>query len=267
MKTAAIVQSLDRGLELLEAVAAAPQGLSLGELAEFLEVSQPAAFNLAGTLVHRGYLVKTAKPVRYKLGRAVMDLTRSFLQSDRQEERAAALVELAGRLDLGRGGLVLGEVIAGSFIFTLRVEGVRPQSAQRTMQRLPTPYHMATPLCMMAFMDADARSQVEAVYPFHELGRAFWSSEAELEAYLAKAREQGYVRLERDGPFRMAAPIFDADGHLSAALGVNLGNNETQPPEALDILLAGIRETAKNLSENGKSEMGMRNAGGRKASA
>jgi DNA-binding IclR family transcriptional regulator len=100
----------------------------------------------------------------------------------------------------------------------------------------------------MAFMDADARSQVEAIYPFHELGRAFWESEVELETYLAQARDQGYVRLERSGPFRVAAPIFDAAGHISAALGLNLGNNEIQSPQALDALLAGVRETAKQLS-------------------
>ena len=250
MKTASLVQSLDRGLELLEAVAANAQGLSLVELAEFLEVSQPAAFNLAGTLVHRGYLVKTAKPVRYKLGRAVMDLTRAYLNSGSEAGRGEALLALAAKLELGRGGLVLGEVLAGSFIFSMRVEGSRPGNLQRLMQRLPTPYHMATPLCLMAFMDADARAQVEETYPFHELGRAFWPSEAELETYLAKVREQGYVQLERGGPFRVAAPIFDAAGHISAGLGLNRGSGESPTPAEMAALVQGVRETAQLLSRH-----------------
>jgi DNA-binding IclR family transcriptional regulator len=250
MKTASLVQSLDRGLELLEAVAAQPQGLTLAEMAEFLEVSQPAAFNLAGTLVHRGYLVKTSKPVRYRLGRAVLDLTQRFLAAGHEEERGEAMLELASRLDLGRGGVVLGEMLGGSFIFSMRVEGQRPGVLQRVTQRLPTPYHMATPLCLMAFMDADARALVEEAYPFHELGRGFWQDETELEAFLARVREQGYLHLDRGGPFRAAAPIFDAAGNLSAGLGMNRRENEVVSPADKDALLNGLRETAARLSSH-----------------
>jgi IclR family pca regulon transcriptional regulator len=251
MKTAAIVQSLDRGLELLEAVAAHPPGLSLAEIAEFLEVSQPSAFNLAATLVNRGYLEKTAKPVRYRLGRAVMALTRSYLASTGGgPEREEVLRELARTLNLGKGGLVICELMAGSFIFTLRAGHPGELPLQRTMQRLPAPYHMATPLCLMAFLDPDTRLLVEEVYPFHELGRGFWSGEAELRAYLAQVRREGYVHLERDGPFRVAAPIFDAAGNIAAGLGLSRPRHEELGAAERRGLLEAVREAARRLSRN-----------------
>lgn len=249
MKATTLVQSLDRGLEMLEAVAASPAGLSLGELAEFLEVSQPSAFNLAATLVNRGYLEKSAKPVRYRLGRAVLALTRSYLAAGGgQERREEVLRELARGLDLGSGGFVIGEVVAGSFLFTMRAGFAGELSLQRTMQRVPTPYHMATPLCLMAFMDPEARVLVESVYPFHEYGQGFWSGEAEMRTYLRQVREEGFVRLDRGGPYRVAAPIFDAAGNLAAGLGANYSGVEPASPELKDAILQAVREAAKRLS-------------------
>ena len=61
MKETGTVQSVTRGLEILERAAAAESGLTLAELAAALGVSRPTAFNLAKTLVVRGYLEKVSR--------------------------------------------------------------------------------------------------------------------------------------------------------------------------------------------------------------
>lgn len=247
MKTTALVQSLDRGLELLEAVAAHPAGLTLAELAEFLEVSQPAAFNLASTLANRGYLVKTPRPVRYRLGRTVMDLTRSYLASGGEETREQALLELGTRIK--RGAVVIVEVHAGSFMYTMRLDAARPRMLQRGMQHIPAPYHMATPLCLMAYLDADARAAVEAVYPFHELARRLWESEAQLDEFLRGVRESGHVLITEPGPWRTAAPILNAAGEVIAALGMSTPAADEMTPAELTALAQDVRSAATRLSQ------------------
>jgi IclR family transcriptional regulator, acetate operon repressor len=54
-KTASI-QSLDRALTILQAVARSKQPLSLEELAHLLSVSRSSAFRLTNTLKRRGFL-------------------------------------------------------------------------------------------------------------------------------------------------------------------------------------------------------------------
>src|ERR1700682_680975 len=50
------IQSLDRGLTILQAVALSKQPVSLGDLSELLKVDRSSAFRLAQTLRRRGFL-------------------------------------------------------------------------------------------------------------------------------------------------------------------------------------------------------------------
>jgi hypothetical protein len=58
MNTTQPIQSLDRGLVLLEAVAHARQPVSLSELMPVLGIDRSSVFRLANTLVRRGFLVQ-----------------------------------------------------------------------------------------------------------------------------------------------------------------------------------------------------------------
>ena len=68
MANNALVQSLQRGMTILDLVARSGSGLTLMEIADALSVKRPTAFNLTRTLVAQRYLVKTTKPVRFLLG-------------------------------------------------------------------------------------------------------------------------------------------------------------------------------------------------------
>ena len=54
------IQSLDRGLTILQTVAKSSRPVSLAELAELLEVDRSSAFRLAHTLRRRGFLASPA---------------------------------------------------------------------------------------------------------------------------------------------------------------------------------------------------------------
>src|ERR1700722_8206522 len=73
-----IVQSLDRGLMIVQAVALAKQPVSLTELTELLRIDPSSTFRLATTLRRRGFLACPAGRKEYILGSSMWRLFRRY---------------------------------------------------------------------------------------------------------------------------------------------------------------------------------------------
>lgn len=73
-----LIQSLDRGLAILQAVARAKEPVSLGELAELLDIDRSSAFRLAHTLRRRGFLACPPGRKDYVLGSSMWTLSRQY---------------------------------------------------------------------------------------------------------------------------------------------------------------------------------------------
>jgi IclR family acetate operon transcriptional repressor len=72
------IQSLDRGLAILQAVARSKQPVTLGELSELLEVDRSSVFRLAQTLRRRGFLATAPGRKDYILGSSIWTLSRQY---------------------------------------------------------------------------------------------------------------------------------------------------------------------------------------------
>ena len=73
------IQSLARGLKILDLLGQASDGISITELAEILEVDKGSASRLVSTLARYGYAEKDEVTRRYHLGPQVVGLSRSVL--------------------------------------------------------------------------------------------------------------------------------------------------------------------------------------------
>jgi IclR family acetate operon transcriptional repressor len=72
------IQSLDRGLLILEAVGKSTEPVSLGHLAAMLAIDRSSAFRLANTLKRRGFLANPSAGKDYVLGPSVWRLSRQY---------------------------------------------------------------------------------------------------------------------------------------------------------------------------------------------
>lgn len=72
------IQSLDRGLFILETVARAAEPVSLGELTELLGIDRSSVFRLANTLRRRGFLSYLTGRKVYVLGPSVWRLSHQY---------------------------------------------------------------------------------------------------------------------------------------------------------------------------------------------
>jgi IclR family acetate operon transcriptional repressor len=72
------IQSLDRGLTILQFIARSKQPVSLGELAELIGIDRSSAFRLAHTLRRRGFLSCPPGRKDYVLGSSMWMLSRQY---------------------------------------------------------------------------------------------------------------------------------------------------------------------------------------------
>lgn len=72
------IQSLDRGLLILEAVARSTEPVSLGELTTVLGIDRSSVFRLANTLKRRGFLAYPAGRKDFILGPAIWRLSHEY---------------------------------------------------------------------------------------------------------------------------------------------------------------------------------------------
>jgi IclR family acetate operon transcriptional repressor len=72
------IQSLDRGLQILETVGKSPTPISLGHLAAILGIDRSSAFRLANTMKRRGFLANPSAGKDYILGPSIWRLSRQY---------------------------------------------------------------------------------------------------------------------------------------------------------------------------------------------
>src|SRR3954466_1804905 len=72
------IQSLDRGLTILEAVARSSGPVSLGELTGILDIDRSSVFRLASTLKRRGFLAYPAGRKDFILGPSLWRLSHKY---------------------------------------------------------------------------------------------------------------------------------------------------------------------------------------------
>lgn len=241
-----MVQSLARGLDLLRFAAESEHGLLLAELAERLEVRPPTAFNLARTLAAKGFLEKTSRPVRYRLGPVVAEL--AALQQRRHWFQQAKAVVREVFEALGDATVVLTEPANDDLVVALRMAPARPGALERYPGRTMAPYTNATGLCFLAFAPDAESAAYRGRYPFVENAGRLWKREAELERFLVSARAKGLVVVADDAPFRVAVPVYGPGNQLVAVLGASFSHDPDVSATRKEQMRRTVTAAARRLS-------------------
>jgi len=247
MPQPASVQSLQRGLDLLEAIVkAGPEGgLSLQQLAELVELKTTTTFNLARTLAERGYLRKsTGRPVYYTPGPALHTLAKELLaQPDRPFD--ATLLRLASRYSKWR--FIIAQSRGCDLFCSHSVDPAQPDEVREQDGRVLAHYTTASSLCHQTFWPSERRAELEKQYPFDLYGSGFWESSRAFKRALERYTREGAVSILDRHPARMAVPLFNRRGDLIASLGAShVGSRRSRVTDA-EAVLAAMRDEAEQL--------------------
>lgn len=231
---AVTVQALERGLDLLELVLQSPHGLSLNELAQRLDIAPPTAFNLAHTLINRGLLKKSGRPVLYLPGDRLSALTPQVTTPDLGIYRDL-------REAIGAESVLITKAIEGDSLIKVRVNVHRPSIIETPDRLILSPYTFASSLCIMAFLSGEERTLYRQRYPFSLYGLPAWESENQLDDFLTQAAKRGYIAPAFDHPPRLAVPIWGAGETLWGSLGASF--SEPLSEDRVIKILSSINQT------------------------
>ncbi len=237
-----LVQSLSRGLAILDLVARSENGMALRDIREAMGLKASTAHNLLRTMVASGYLDKVTGPIRYRLGGAVLDLVHEYGDNalvNRASEVLPELYEqLRGILNLDPSVLgpheklnnssfesadwtiTLGRAVGAECMMVLRVSPERPKILERPNKVLH-PYGSAVTLAFQAYWSQSERDAYRLRHPFWRLGEPRWGTEEKLDDFLAEVRRKGYSIPDIHGPeiLRLAVPVFGPGHEILAVLG------------------------------------------------
>jgi DNA-binding IclR family transcriptional regulator len=214
-----MIQSVDRSIRILKALAAGPGRLGVSELSERLGLAKGTVHGLLRTLQDHGLVEQHPDSDKYQLGPQLLQLSNRYLDLSELRSRALAWSELlASRAE---EAVRVGVPHDGGMLVVHHV--FRPDATLQILEvGAVLPLH-ATALgkAVLAYLDEVREDVLGGTLP--KLTGHTHATPAALRRELAKVREQGYA-VEREeavlGEVGLAAPIFDRRGEAVGAIGV-----------------------------------------------
>ena len=216
------IQSLDRGLVILEAVAKSSDPMSLADLAALLHIDRSSVFRLANTLKRRGYLAISSRGKDYILGPSIWRLSRQYdwsnmLVAISHEHLKKLALETNETAHLavreGKRALFIDHATTNHMIAV----------AGQTGELVPL-YCTAHGKALLADFDTAQLQTILGSQPLTSYTPQTVTSLRKLAKHCEDIKRLGYAIDEaefQEGIRCVAAPIRDRDGSLIASIGIS----------------------------------------------
>jgi IclR family acetate operon transcriptional repressor len=216
------IQSLDRGLAILEAVAASSDPVPLKDLTDLIGIDRSSVFRLANTLRQRRFLANPTGSKDYVLGPTAWRLSRRYGRSAFGTFFHQILQDLTAKLG-ETSHFAVREGGQAFFIDHHTPTGQVVSVAGQTGELAPL-HCTAHGKALLADLDLDGLKALFGRVPLHAYTRNTITSLNKLAHACARARTDGYAL--DDGEYIeevrcVAAPIRDPQGEIVASVGIS----------------------------------------------
>ena len=236
-------RSLTRVLGLFGAIAKSGDGMTLARLAVELGSPKSSLLTLLRPLVAKSYLAHENGV--YRLGPAVFRLAADILSTRSFPKLIRPFMQQL--VDRSQESVYLAIIDRNARCVTY-VEGVESPQPVRYMAPLGSPrplYCSAAGRLLLAYADEDWREQYVKSVQLKPVTDRTLTSRAELRRELDKIRKTGLaisIGEAVPGAAGLAAPVFDADGRVAAALLIGA------PVERFERELPALRKLMKDVA-------------------
>ena len=216
------IQSIERACAILEAIAAARDGITLAELSKRLGLHTSTAFHLVQTLVALGYVRQVRDTKRYRIGRPLFTLAAAALDEVEMVSLATPILEQlsAGTGESGHFGVWSG----GSVVVMARTPGTGAFQMTSNLGLVRPAYCTALGKVLLAFLSDRELDRFFAATELRALSARTITDPLRLRRELEAIRRTGiaYDDGEFDPEVRcVAAPVRDFTGRVSGVIGVS----------------------------------------------
>ncbi|HET7750293.1 MAG TPA: IclR family transcriptional regulator [Terriglobales bacterium] len=242
------IQSLDRGLVILETVAKTGDPVPLGQLTELLGIDRSSAFRLANTLKRRGFLANPSGRKDYILGPSIWRLSRQYDWSNMLIGICDQHLKLLASKTNETAHLAVREGKQALFIDHASINHIIAVTGQ-TGELVPL-YCTAHGKALLAdFGIAELKALFGAAPLQLHTARTIVSIE-QLAKACAEIRVRGFAT--DDGEFQegircVAAPIRDKGGRIIGSLGISAPLTRF-PKERYSVCAQQVSKVARQIS-------------------
>jgi IclR family acetate operon transcriptional repressor len=235
------VQSVLKALDILEALAACPDGAGVTELGRRLGMKPPTVHNLLQTLARRQYAGKDDATQRYRLGFACAALGRAYLGALRVPDAARRPIEeLARQVN---ESVVVATIQQNEIAFVARASGDRMLAVDFERSWTQAGYGSACGRVILAYLPPERLARYIDAHPIAQARTEDIRSRKDLDAILDQARRKGHLEYWREGRtvLAIAAPIRDHASEVIAAVGIGMPGvrfQERQRPKLVEAVVA-----------------------------
>jgi len=241
------VRSVERALQILECFDDEHHERGISEIAQVVDLHKATAHRIVTTLVNYGYLERASDGVKYRLGLELTNLGFKVIRRmDLRREALPFMTQLVQKWDetcdlsiFDEGEVFYIEVLRGNRALTI---------AAAIGQRLPA-YCTASGKLFLAHLRS---TELDAI--LHKSIASYTSrtitSPDELRKQLVVIRQLGYATDDgemEEGVYAVAAPIYNRQGTMVAAVSVPSPTSRMTPERISDIVQA-LKEAAKGIS-------------------
>jgi IclR family KDG regulon transcriptional repressor len=236
------VQTLARGLMILEKLAEAPDGLGITELAETFEVDKGSMSRLLQTLSNYGFAEKDERTRKYILGPQIVRLSRTVLT--RMPLRETAKPYLQKLVDQTGECAHLAILAQGNALYLDQVESLSALRVTTGVGTLAPLHCTALGKIFLAFAGAPMPEKIQS-YTFRTI-----TDLSALRHHIEQVSSQGYAMDDEEynpGVRCIAVPVFDYRDRCLAAIGIS-GPTSRLPLESIANVVKTVQEIGQALS-------------------
>jgi PcaR/PcaU/PobR family beta-ketoadipate pathway transcriptional regulator len=245
-----LVPALVRGLALLECFGADREELTLVELARGVGMTRSAAYRLVYTLAELGFLVRDPERKSYRLGPRVLSLGFAYLASQELGEIARPHLEaLRDRTDCSAHLAVLDGT---EIVYVARYADKKALTSRISIGTRFPAHATSMGRAILSHMPAE---EVRRRFNGRTLARFTAATPTNVKALLAVLegdRARGYIVSRSSfepGIASVAAPVFDADGNVVAAINISTPESTLSGAALETTIKDQVVHTAKTISE------------------
>jgi DNA-binding IclR family transcriptional regulator len=240
--------AVERALNILEAAAQRRDGLTNAEISRKLAIPKSSASYILRTLEKRGYLRRETETGRYRLGLKILSLG-----GDAQANLDIADVALPFMRILSekiRMTVHLAVLDQGEAVYIEKVEAPGFFKVNTWVGRRMFFHSTSVGKCLLAWLPKPDIENLVKQQGLKKRTPKTITSITRLIAELENVKESGYAVDDEEnslGARCLGAPVFDAAGNVTAALGVS-GTLTQTDESSVPRIIEALKETARRIS-------------------